>query len=185
MKLFTLFFILASLVSHGQEHLREQQEIKRQQIKGQVETNNDKVLVLAKVTGQTDLQRVQDERWPEDVETAFNILKNPKGKIIYIAEFPTSESGDWRLELLHYFDDNGQLIAFEKRLAYFNSLCTEGAVIENVVELYDTNFRVIEVREQLTDNKGNLLQGCEKVYDWTFEKRGTVLELMKLKEIRD
>lgn len=89
------------------------------------------------------------------------------------------------LGLKHYFGDNGKLIAFKKRLAYFNEDCTDGVVIETVIELHDDDFKVIKTTKTQTDNNGRELKGkdCGHAYDWTFDKRGTVSELVQLKKI--
>ena len=116
----------------------------------------------------------------------YNILKNKSGQIIYVGEFPTSESGDWSLEVKHFFADDGRLISFEKRLAYFNSQCTDRAVIEDLIELYDDQFNVIKTTKTLVDSNGKVLseKDCGNVYDWEFERRPNVTELSELKKIR-
>lgn len=169
---------------HGQTVLDNQQEGRRKEIEKQIAKDQDKLIVLVRVKGQKDLQKVLNKNWPENIETTFNILKNQKGQVIYIGESPTSESGDWNLELKHYFADNGQLIAFEKRLSYFNEECTEGAVVENIIELYDNSFNLIKTSKKITDIHGNELPACENAYDWTFEKRGTLPEFAMLKGIQ-
>ncbi|HEY0653665.1 MAG TPA: hypothetical protein VGD65_11085 [Chryseosolibacter sp.] len=130
------------------------------------------------------MKRVINEDLPENIETTFNILKDQNGQIVYIGEFPTSESGDWSLELKHYFAD-GRLIAFEKRLAYFNGECTDRAVIETIIELYDKDFKIVKTTKTLTDNDGKKMdeEKCSDPYQWPLDKRGTVSELVKLKGI--
>jgi hypothetical protein len=164
-----------------QAHQREKERL---EIENQIAA--DKLIILVKVKGQTDLQSVIGQDWPDDIETTYNILKNKREQIVYLGEFPTSESGDWTLGLKHYFEDNGRLIAFEKRLSYFNRDCTDGAVIETVIELYDNDFKLIKSTKVQTDNNGRQLKvkDCEHAYNWTFDKRGTVSELFQLKKIR-
>ena len=181
-----ILFLLLSISSCGQATLADQREREKLEIDRQVTTDKDKLIILVKVTGQTDLEKVIDQNWPDDIETTYNIFKNNRGQIIYLGEFPTSQSGDWTLGLKHYFGDNGKLIAFEKRLSYFNENCTDGAVIETIIELYDNDFKVIKTTKTQTDNKGRELKvkDCGHAYNWTFDKRGTVNELVQLKKIR-
>jgi hypothetical protein len=184
MRHLTIIFLLTTGLGYGQGTLN-QQEKRKQEIENLVTSNEDKLIVLVKVFEQEILKRVIDQQWPENIERTFNILKNQNDQIIYIGEFPTSQSGDWSLELKHYFADNGQLIAFEKRLAYFNRECTDRAVIERIIEFYDNNFKVIKTSKTLEDNDGKKMdeEKCGDPYQWPLDKRGTVTELVKLKRI--
>lgn len=181
-----ILFLLLAISSCGQGTITDQRENERLQIAKQLTTDQDKLIILVKVKGQADLKRVNNQEWPDDIETTYNILKNQRGQIIYLGEFPTSQSGDWTLGLKHYFGDNGKLIAFEMRLSYFNEDCTDGAVVETIIELYDNNFKVIKTTKTQTDNKGGELKvkDCGHAYNWTFDKRETVNELVQLKKIR-
>jgi hypothetical protein len=181
-----ILFLLLSISSCGQVTLTDQREREKVEIDKQITTDKDKLIILVKVTGQTDLIKVIDQNWPDDLETTYNIFKNNRGQIIYLGEFPTSQSGDWTLGLKHYFGDNGKLLAFEKRLSYFNEDCTDGAVIETIIELYDNDFKVIKTTKIQTDNKGKELKvkDCGHAYNWDIDKRGTVNELVQLKKIR-
>ena len=183
---YAILFLLISVSSCGQGTLTDQREKERLKIEKQVTTDNDKLIILVKVKGQADLKKVIAQNWPDDIETTYNILKNKLGQIIYLGEFPTSESGDWTLGLKHFFGDNGKLLAFEKRLSYFNEDCTDGTVIETTIELYDKNFKVIKTTKIQTDNEGKefKVKDCGHAYNWDIDKRGTVNELVQLKKIR-
>jgi hypothetical protein len=180
-------FIAFLIFSCGQRTITDQLEKERIEIEIENEIANDKnkLIVLVKVAGQTDLIKVIEQNWPDDIETTYNVLKNQRGQIIYLGEFPTSESGDWSLGLKHYFGDNGKLIAFEKRLSYFNEDCTDGAVIETTIELYDNDFKVAKTSKTQTDKNGKELKvkDCGHAYNWDIDKRGTVTELVQLKKI--
>ncbi len=146
----TILFLLLSISSCGQGTLTDQREKERLEIENQIKA--DKLIILVKVKGQAELKKVIDQNWPEDIETTYNIFKDQRGQIIYLGEFPTSQSGDWSLGLKHYFGDNGKLIAFEKRLSYFNEDCTDGAVIETIIELYDNDFKIINKLNYVKNN---------------------------------
>ena len=53
------------------------------------------------------------------------MIRNKAGQIIYIAEYPECESGDWNLIYENYFDTNGNLIAFIRKCSFFNGECAE------------------------------------------------------------
>src|SRR5688572_12360460 len=114
MRYITILTLLYTITACGQGDTADQLEKRRLEIEKRIDTNLKKLIVLVKVKGKLDLLKVINENWPEDIETTYNILKNEKGQIIYIGEFPTSESGDWTLGLKHFYSDNGQLVAFQK-----------------------------------------------------------------------
>jgi hypothetical protein len=186
MRYTSILFLLLSISSCGQGTLTHNREKERVEIENQITTDKNKLIILVKVKGQADLKKVIDQNWPDDIESTYNILKNQRGQIIYLGEFPTSQSGDWTLGLKHYFGDNGKLISFEKRLSYFNEDCTDGAVIETIIELYDNDFKVIKTTKTQTDHEGRELKvkDCGHAYNWIFDKRGTVNELVQVKKIR-
>jgi hypothetical protein len=150
--------------------------------------NKDSIVILVKITGQKDLVKVINRNWPENIETTYNVFKNQQGQIIYIAEFPTSESGDWDLRLEYFFSEVGQLTAFVKDFSFFNSPCLgEGIANEQLLELYDSDFNVIETIKTLTDDKGKPLdeKKCRNTnYDIEYDIRPTANEFMELKGIR-
>jgi hypothetical protein len=164
-----------------------QNEKQKEKIDKLLASDKDRILVLVRTSGNMELKHVINQNWPENITEVYNLLRNPEGKVIYLGEFPTSQSGDWNLELLHYFSDSGQLIAFEKRLSYFNDNCGDGTVVETVVELYDADFKIVKNTKTLTDDSGKALsdKNCGNGFDWVIEKRPTAAELLELKEIRE
>jgi len=186
MRYTTIIFLLFSIGSCGQGTLADQRETERLKIDKRILSDHDRIIVLAKVKGQSELINVTGKDFPKETETAYNVLKNQSGQIIYIGEFPTSESGDWTLGLRHYFGDNGHLIAFVKVLTYFNEECTNKGVVERIAELYDNDFRIIQTTKSLMDYKGRELDSikCGHTYKWDFDKKASVDEFVQLKKIR-
>jgi hypothetical protein len=186
MRYTTLILLLLTILSCGQGSLTDQLNEKILEIENQATTDKASLIVLVKLSGQTDLQQVINEDWPENIETTYNVLKNKAGQIIYVGEFPTSESGDWTLGLKHYFSDSGDLIAFEKRFAYFNDNCGDGMVVEKQIDLYDNEFNILNTIKTLTDGKDKTLtdKNCGQGFDSDIKVSPTVKELVDLKKIR-
>lgn len=180
-------FLFLTIISCGQELLVDQLDEKILQIENQIVSNKSNLIIIVKVFGQADLQIVVNEKWPENIETTYNILKDKNGQIVYIGEFPTSESGDWALGIKHYFSETGNLIAFEKQVSYFNENCGDGIVKEKQIELYNDQFKVIKATKKLTDKSGKILSEieCGNGYVWVIDKRPTVKELVDLKGIKE
>ena len=68
------------VLSCGQSALINELEKQRLEIEGHLKKSNDSLIILAKVSGEPDLQKVIDKNWPEDIETTCNVLKNQNGK---------------------------------------------------------------------------------------------------------
>lgn len=55
---------------------------------------------------------------PESFYASYNMIRNKAGQIIYIAEYPECESGDWNLIYENYFDTNGNLIVSYENVVF-------------------------------------------------------------------
>jgi len=126
--------------------------------------------VLVKEPNKDKLTLVINEQWPEEVETTFNIWKNSEGKVIVVGEYPFSESGDWDIEYLHYFNKKGKIFSFERNTHFFNSICTEGVAHEAIVEFYDTDLKKIDRKYNLVDEAKKELkkENCVMNYDFAY-----------------
>src|SRR5260221_1541717 len=184
---YTIPLLLLITAACGQsrqvDSLKKEKE--KDSIQRQVIANKNNFIVLVKISGEDSLRKVMDKKWPENIETIFNILLNQKGQIIYSAEFPTSESGDWNLAIKHYFNAQGKSIAFKKVFTYFSN-CSPGTATSKLTQLYDINFNVLITTQTLTDNNGKKLdkKECSNEMDVGIETIATISDLIKLKKIR-
>jgi hypothetical protein len=187
MKLRVLVLILAvTVTAWGQANEVDLLIKKKKEIEAKIKSNKNDLIVFAQIKGEKKMQVVKNENWPENIETTFNILKSASGQIIYLGEFPSSESGDWTLELKHFFNDKGETFAFEKRLTFFNEDCGNGVVVEKLTNFFTKDFKLIGTLRQLRDGNDNAItdhKSCSDPYQWTIDKKGSVSELMKLKKI--
>ncbi|WP_020534014.1 hypothetical protein [Flexithrix dorotheae] len=132
--------------------------------------------VYAKIIGEEKTVLVKNEDWPENMETTFNIWKDRDGEILFIGEYPISESGDWFIGYHHYFDESGKTFAFERITSFFNSSCTERAANEIITDFYNKDFNRIDRIYLLKDENGQNLKKEECVfnYDYPYEVLGTL-----------
>lgn len=117
------------------------------------------------------LTRVINEQWPETVETTYNIWRDEKNAIQLIGEYPFSESGDWEIAYLHYFDRSALTFAFARYTGFYNSLCTGDMAKEDIIDYYDAGFNRRDRSYKLKDLEGNKLEkdNCEFPYDHPYE----------------
>jgi hypothetical protein len=127
----------------------------------------DRILVLVKLSSKDALIPLKDTVLPDDTETSFNILKDSVGHIVAILESPYSESGDWYIAYVHYFDNDGKTFAFSKQTNFFNSGCTEGVAYETSIEYYDNDFKQVSKEYKLVDEKDSAINKskCDFPYD--------------------
>jgi len=128
------------------------------------------VVVLAKIIGKDKLVKIINSKFPDEVETTFNLLIDNNSKKICALEVPFSESGDWFILYKSYFDDKGKLFAFERQANFFNSGCTKDesdAAHETLVKYY-SNGKLIDSTYTLTDSKKRPLVKSKCVFNYDY-----------------
>ena len=103
------------------------------------------------------------------------MIRNKAGQIIYIAEYPESESGDWNLIYENYFDTNGNLIAFIRKCSFFNGECAE-IVHEKSDYYYNLKHELIKKTYEITDGDKKALDFKKCVFNYRYDyKKYTTL----------
>ncbi|HEU5291304.1 MAG TPA: hypothetical protein VFU05_11705 [Cyclobacteriaceae bacterium] len=151
-------------------------------IDGLIKSNPEKLELFAILEQSETPVKVLTEEWPAGVIVSINILRDSQGKIIYSAEYPTSESGDWAIGYHHYFDENGNTFAFKRAANFFNTECTQGIAKEQSLYFFKANLSLIEKRYGLSDENGNDLSKkkmCFFNYDYEYLIRSNNKELLK------
>ncbi len=111
----------------------------------------------------------------ESYFASFNIIRDKSGQIIYIAEYPASESGDWNLIYESYFDEKGNLIVFVRKCSFFNGECAE-IVHEKSEYFYSVNHDLVKKTYEITDGDKKPLNFKKCVFNYRFDyKRYTTL----------
>lgn len=120
------------------------------------------IIIYVKVPGKRKLVLVKNLNWPDEIEYTYDIYKNPTGKIIFIAQIPYSESGDWSIVCKHYFDENGNTFSFNREESIFDDNVAGGIVREKLTMYYDINFHKIGEVSRLTDKDNRPLGASKK-----------------------
>lgn len=127
--------------------------------------------VLAKVAGSSKPVVVTGKKYPPNIELTYNVLKDNKGRIIYLAELPYSSDSDWFISYKSYFDTAGNLYAFQRINNFLHSKCTKGAAMEKLTRYYDAGFKVIDSAYTLTDSYNKPLDksACSFPYNFAYQ----------------
>lgn len=135
------------------------------------------LILMAKIEGQENIGPIPKDQTLQ-VETIYNIFKDNKGRIIYISEMPKSPNDDWFIAYKSYFDENGNLFAFQRLNNFFNSKCTKYSASENLVKYYDEKFAVLDSTYTLTDSQAKDLSklDCKFPYNFPYKTYKTVSE---------
>ena len=154
-------------------------EVKR--IEEFISANEDKVELMATTRGSQKPMKVVNGEWPDMVNTSINILRRPNGQIYYYAEYPMSESGDWFIGYSHYFDKEGNVVAFKRIANFFNAECTDEVAIEKSVYTFDNKHNLTSKTYSLTDSNGiDLSQKlCWFNYDYDYTIGQTISDVEK------
>ncbi len=146
-------------------------------------TTSTNLLLFVKPTDKKDLMQLKNgEHYPGKIEAAYNILKNPEGKVIYIAEIPFSPKDDWFIAYKSYFNENGKLFAFQRLNNFFHSECTKGAALESLTRFYNDDFTVADSSYTLTDSNKKELdkESCKFPYSFPYTVAKTLEEYRKI-----
>lgn len=104
---------------------------------------------------------------PESFYASYNLIKSKSGNIVYIAEYPFSESDDWYLIYENFFDENGNLIAFVRKCSFFNGECAE-IVHEKSEYYYNSKHELIKKTFEIKDGKNKTLDFKKCVFNYRF-----------------
>lgn len=160
----TLLFVF-SIFNFAHPDLRK----KKVEIDNYIKKHPKALVLLAKVPKKKELVRVKNEKWPDEVEYSYNVLKDSTGKVIFIMQSPFSESGDWDITYSYYFDPSGEIFCFERFTGFFNSGCTEDAAHEIITKYYDPKFALVSSLYKLTDSKNKPLNKSKCVFNYDFK----------------
>lgn len=127
--------------------------------------------ILVKEPGKAGLTPVVNNNWPTEFETTYDLWKDANGRVLVLGEYPYSQSGDWHLGLEHYFNENGETFAFEKKTNFFNSPCINGVAFETETKYFNKGFSIISKEHTLKDIDGNTLdiKKCRAAYNWPYK----------------
>jgi hypothetical protein len=118
------------------------------------------------VPGKKSLIRVYNEKWPDEIEYTYNIVKDKGGKIIYILQTPFSESGDWDISYKHYFDEDGHVFAFYRVESIFDDNVKGGVIRNTVLKYYNKDFKIVKQNNRLEDTKGALVKANKNNFNF-------------------
>ncbi len=111
---------------------------------------------------------VADEAsFPELAEAQIRVLRAADGTPRRHVESPVSESGDWSVAAVHYFDAQGRTVGFALEASWPNSGCTE-VLRDHRFMLYDARFRR-RLEEELflnADGQPQDTTGCLMPYEF-------------------
>lgn len=107
--------------------------------------------------------------WPSDTTVSFLVAFHKNGGPSALLEVPSSCSGDWSNEYVHYFDSRGRTVAFERFSGFFNG-CDVRPVREISVTYYTPTGTVLAREYRLEDPQGRKISptSCEFMYRYPY-----------------
>lgn len=147
---------------------------------------NDKSLTIwVKVKGTDKPQKVENRRYPKEIETTYNVLRDAKGRLRYVAEIPFSPENDWFISYKSYFDSTGNLYAFQRLNNFMNSGCVKGALMENSLKFYNREHKMVDSIYSLSDTYKKAVQtdGCKFPYNFPYARIFSADEYQRAKKL--
>jgi hypothetical protein len=108
---------------------------------------------------------------PENLTATYNIIRNKEGHIMYAAEFPYSESGDWENIYESVFNDKGDILVFVRKSSFFYNDANHSDVIvyEKSEYFYNSDQKLIKKTYQLKfGDKTEIPQGVKIDFQYRF-----------------
>ncbi len=83
---------------------------------------------------------------PENISATYNIIRNKDGNIMYAAEFPYSQSGDYENIYESIYNTKGDLIKFVRKSSFFHSdtLNTDVVAYEKSEYYYNLKHKLLK-----------------------------------------
>jgi hypothetical protein len=128
----------------------------------------------------TKIVRVSDAKsWPELTVTSYIALTHDDGTVAAFQEVPVSESGDWFNTYTHYYDKQGNTIAFRRFSSFFNG-CPDSPANETSTYYYE-NHRLIAKDYSLKGDKNKVIKAdkCDFMYRYDYHIRKNWIDSMK------
>jgi len=146
-------------------------------------TLEEKQLVFVK-TSDGEMVRIMNSRWPNNIQTTYNVQLNPNGKTLLVGIYPYSESGDWFLEHVYYIDESDKIFAYNHQLNFFNGICAS-VIQQKTLYYFSRDSEQISKEYTLTDKSGKELSGKDCVFNYPYEPRflKTLSQLKKEEEL--
>jgi hypothetical protein len=90
----------------------------------------------------------QPDAWPDSTDVSYNVYRDGKGQVRLAYQSPYSQSGDWNLNLSHYFDSRESTFLMERQMSFFNGCWNDssGTVIgvrETSTSYFDASGRLV------------------------------------------
>lgn len=166
-----LSLVLGSCSNTGKGSGSTTEALKNLKAKTDQQISDKSLIVIVKVEGKKDLMKVENKHYPQNIETTYNLLKDEKGRVVYIAEMPFSKTSEWFIAYKSYFDSTGNLYAFQRLNNFLNNGCTRGAAMENLTRYYDTKFNIVDSVYTLTDTYKKPLDktACKFPYNFPYK----------------
>jgi hypothetical protein len=128
-------------------------------------------LVFIKLPEQEMPVPVKNRQYPKKLEAIYQVCRDTEGRIVYLAESPFSQSGNWDIVYRSYYDEQGRIFAFERTAGFFNSACTSGALYQTLVKFFNQQGQVIATEQSFQDQEGKPIKDkpCDFPYNFPYE----------------
>jgi len=120
---------------------------------------------------------------PQTDYFAFNLIRNKQGKIIFISEYPVTDSDEYDMIYESYFDQNGNLLTFIRKCVFSNGVCAK-IVNEKSDYYYDSKHKLVLKTYEITDQDKKPLNAATCIFNYRYEYQihKTVAEYLKARQ---
>ena len=92
----------------------------RAAIDSQVHAAPEGMILVAGLANDTLVPVTGPDAWPDSTAISYDVFRDRPGQVRMAFESPFSQSGDWNLDVTHYFDGQEQTFLVERQVRFFN-----------------------------------------------------------------
>lgn len=119
------------------------------------------IKLFFKRTHSDSIEQAYDNKWPDDIEIAYNLCFDNSNKALLLKEIPRIESEDFSIIYNYYFLDNGNTFAIKSQVSFFNEDCSSKAIDETRLNYYNSDSELYYTEYLLKDKNGTQLDSAK------------------------
>jgi hypothetical protein len=124
-------------------------ERRRDAVDSLVAANQHATILVTELPGRRFALMARAEDPPDSADDVFSMVRDARGRVTSISEAPVSASGDWEIQLTHYFDTTGATTVVARRASFFNGCTSEKGdstigIDERVTSFFAPSHRLVK-----------------------------------------
>lgn len=120
----------------------------RTAVDSQIRATPESMILVAGMANGTLAPVVGPDAWPDSTAISYDVFRDQPGQVRLAFESPFSQSGDWNLDVTHYFDAHELTFLVERQVRFFNGCWNDSTGVmvpirETITSYLDASGRIV------------------------------------------